>query len=151
MNIKKHDNTAFDLANESFGQYSAEYTFEEALSNGMLVNVTSWVRHEMGFAENRYRVEVAVTARVWKTIVCVSPLAKVWQTVVGRGNDMLWLASYALHKGRQVGLEAANFECFLPTEDDFGTECIKQLRVERTRPDGRPVIVIGYTEEFAMR
>ena len=150
MNIKKHDNTAFDLANESFGQYSAEYTFEEALSNGLLVTVTSWVRHEMGFAENRYRVEVAVTARVWKTIVCVSPLAKVWQTVVGRGNDMLWLASYALHKARQVGLEAANFECFLPTEDDFGTECIKQLRAERRTQDGRPVIVIGYVEEFAM-
>lgn len=150
MNIKKHDNTAIDLTNENFGQYSAEYTFEEALSNGLLVNVTSWVRHEMGFAENRYRVEVAVTARLWKTIVRVSPLAKVWQTVVGRGNDTLWLASYALHKGRQVGLEAANFECFLPTEDDFGTDCIKQLRVERTRPEGRPVIVIGYVEEFAV-
>lgn len=64
MNIKKHDNTAIDLANESFGNYSAEYTFEEALSNGVLVNVTSWVRHEMGFGENRYRVEVAVTARL---------------------------------------------------------------------------------------
>ena len=151
MNIKKHDNTAIDLANENFGQYSAEYTFEEALSNGMLLNVTSWVRHEMGFGENRYRVEVAVTARLWKTIVCVSPLAKVWQTVVGRGNDVLWLASYTLHKARQVGLEAATFECFLPTEDDFGTECIKQLRAMRSTQDGRPRIVIGYEDELAKR
>ena len=150
MNIKKHDNTAFDLAKECFGQYSSEYTFEEGLSNGVLLNVTSWVRHEMGFGESRYRVEVAVTARLWKTIVRVSPLAKVWQTVVGRGNDVLWLASYALHKARQVGLEAANFECFLPTEDDFGTECIKQLRAERSTQNGRPVIVIGYVEEFAI-
>jgi hypothetical protein len=151
MNIKKHDNTAIDLAKESFAPYSAEQTFEEALSNGLLLNVTSWVRHEMGFGESRYRVEVAVTARLWRTIVRVSPLAKVWQTVVGRGNDVLWLSSYALHKARQVGLEAANFECFLPTEDDFGTECIKQLRAERRTPDGRHVIVIGYAEEFAMR
>lgn len=151
MNIKKHDNTAIDLANESFGQYSADYSFDEALSNGVLLNVTSWVRHEMGFGENRYRVEVAVTARLWKTIVRVSPLAKVWQTVVGRGNDVLWLASYALHRGRQVGLEAATFECFLPTEDDFGTECVKHLRAERFRQDERPVIVIGYAEEIASR
>lgn len=151
MNIKKHDQTAFDLAKESFGEYSREYTFEEALLNGVLVNVTSWVRHEMGFGENRYRVEVAVTARLWKTIVRVSPLAKVWQTVVGRGNDVLWLASYALHKARQVGLEAASFECFLPTEDDFGTECIKQLHAERSTQDERPKIVIGYLDEFDLR
>ena len=150
MNIKKHDHMAIDLATESFGDYSREHTFEEALANGVLVNVTSWVRHEMGFGENRYRVEVAVTARLWRTIVRVSPLAKVWQSVVGRGNDVLRLASYALHKGRQVGLEAANFECFLPTEDDFGTECIKQLRAARSRHEGRPVIVIGYLEEFAI-
>jgi hypothetical protein len=151
MTIKKHDNTAFDLANENFGHCSAEYSFDEALSNGVLVNVTSWVRHEMGFGENRYRVEVAVSARLWKTIVRVSPLAKVWQTVVGRGNDVLWLASYALHRARQVGLEAATFECFLPTEDDFGTECVKHLRAERFRQDGRPVIVIGYAEEIVLR
>jgi hypothetical protein len=151
MNIKKHDHTAFDLANESFASDSREFTFEEALSNGVLVNVTSWVRHEMGFGENRYRVEVAVTARLWKTIVRVSPLAKVWQTVVGRGNDVLWLASYALHKARQVGLETASFECFLPTEDDFGTECIKQLRAMRSTQDGRPKVVIGYDDELPMR
>lgn len=93
MAIKRHDNSAIDLSQVSFGDYSGEYTFEEARSNGTLVNVTSWVRHEMGFGESRYRVQVAVTARLWKTIVRVSPLAKVWQTVVGRGNDVLWLAS----------------------------------------------------------
>jgi hypothetical protein len=148
MNIKKLDNTAFDLAKESFGDYSREFTFEEALSNGVLVNVTSWVRHEMGFAESRYRVEVAITARLWKTIVRVSPLAKVWQTVVGRGNDVLWLASYALQKARQAGLEAANFQSFLPSEDDYGTECVKHLRAERTEDAGRWVVVIGFIEEF---
>lgn len=151
MNIKKHNHTAHDLANESFGEYSREFTFEEALLNGLLVNVTSWVRHEMGFGENRYRVEVAVTARLWKTIVRVSPLAKVWQTVVGRGNDVLWLASYALHKARQAGLEAASFESFLPTEDDYGTECIKQLRAERSNEGRRSTVVIGFADEFSKR
>ena len=150
MTLKKYDNSAIDLSQVSFGDYSAEQTFEEALSNGTLVNVTSWVRHEMGFGESRYRVEVAVTARLWKTIVCVSPLAKVWQSVVGRGNDVLWLASYALHKARQIGSETANFQCCLPTEDDWGTDCIKPLRVQRSRHDERPVIVIGYVDELVM-
>jgi hypothetical protein len=81
--------------------------------------------------------------------VRISPLAKVWQTVVGRGNDVLWLASYALHKARQVGLEVASFDSFLPTEDDYGTECIKHLRVERSMQEGKSIIVIGYDDEFA--
>ena len=150
MSIKKQNNTAIDLASECFGESVSEYSFEEALANGLLVNVTSWVRHEMGFGESRYVVQVAVTARLWKTIVCISPLAKVWQSVVGRGNDVLWLASYALHKARQVGDASANFQCFLPTEDDWGTECIKRLRAERREENGRPVVVIGYAEELAL-
>lgn len=147
MNVKRVETAVYDLAIESFGNRSAEYTFEEALGNGVLINVTSWVRHEMGFGPNRYSVQVAVTARLWKTIVRISPLARVWQTAVGRGNDVLWLASYALHKGRQVGNEAANFQCFLPTDDDWGTECVKQLRAVRST-ESKPVIVIGYVEEF---
>ena len=149
MTIKKYDNSAIDLTSESFGEYVSEYSFQEALQNGLVVNVTSWVRHEMGFGSNRYVVQVAVTARLWKTIVSISPLAKVWQTVVGRGNDVLWLASYALRKARQVGDDAANFDCFLPTEDDWGTECIKPLRAERREENGKPVVVIGYAEEMA--
>lgn len=150
MTLKKYDNSAIDLSRVSFGDYVSEYSYEEALSNGLLVNVTSWVRHEMGFGESRYSVQVAVTARLWKTVVRISPLAKVWQTVVGRGNDVLWLASYALHKAHRVGMEAASFQSFLPTDDDCGTECIKQLRVQRRVEHGKPVIVIGYAEEFAI-
>ena len=151
MTIKKYDNAAIDLSEESFGDFVSEFSFEEALANGLLVNVRSWVRHEMGFGKNRYVVQVAVTARLWKTVVCISPLAKRWQTVVGRGNDVLWLASYALLKARQVGRNAAAFQCFLPTEDDWGAECIKPLRVERREENGKPVVVIGYAEEFATR
>jgi hypothetical protein len=150
MTINKFDNRAIDLSQSSFGEYVSEYSFEEALANGLLLNVTSWVRHEMGFGTNRYVVQVAVTARLWKTIVRISPLAKVWQTVVGRGNDVLWLASYAMHKARQVGSDSANFQCFLPTDDDWGTECIKPLRIERREENGKPVVVIGFAEEFAM-
>lgn len=149
MTIKKHDNSAIDLSDVGFGDYTGECTFDEGIASGVLLNVSSWVRNEMNFGKSRYSVEVAVTARLWKTIVRISPLAKRWQTVVGRGNDVLWLASYALHKARQVGQDTANFQCFLPTEDDWGTECIKLLRIRCSFQEGRSVIVIGYVEEFA--
>ena len=150
MTTRKYDNSAIDLSQESLASYVSEYSFEEALANGLLVNVTSWVCHEMGFGPSRYSVQVAVTASLWKTIVRISPLAKVWQTVVGRGNDVLWLAAYAMHRARQVGGDAANFQCFLPTEDDWGSECVKPLRVEAREENGKPRIVIGYVEEFAL-
>lgn len=149
MTIKKHDNSAIDLSNVGFGDYTGECTFDEGVASGLLLNVSSWVRNEMNFGKTRYSIEVAVTAQLWKTIVRISPLAKRWQTVVGRGNDVLWLASYALHKACQVGQDTANFQCFLPTEDDWGTECIKLLRVQCSIQEGRSVVVIGYVEEFA--
>lgn len=148
MTIKKLDNTAINLANESFGTYTSEYSFEEALASGVLLNVTSWVRHEMGFGESRYSVQVAITARLWKTIVRIAPLAKRWQTVASRGNDVLWLASYALQKARLIGDEVANFQCFLPCDDDWGTECIKHLRAERSQHGKKGVVVIGFAEEL---
>ncbi len=150
MTINKYDNTALDLSENSFGEYVSEYSFAEALASGLLLDVTSWVQHEMGYGTNRYQVKVAVTARLWKTIVRISPLAKAWQTVVGRGNDVLWLAAYALQRAQQVKRDEANFQCFLPTEDDWGTECIKPLRIERREENGKPVVVIGFVEEFAM-
>ena len=114
------------------------------------MNVTSWVRQEMGFGPNRYCVQVAVTARLWKTIVRISPLAKRWQTVVSRGNDVLWLSAYAWQRARQVHRDAANFQCFLPTDDDWGSECLKPLRVEHRQEKGKRVVVIGFAEEFVL-
>ena len=150
MTINDYDNGAIDLTQNSFGDYASEYSFAEAVAQGHLLNVTSWVRHEMGFGPNRYRVQVALTAPLWKTIVRISPLAKRWQTVVSRGNDVLWLSAYALQRAQQVHRDAANFQCFLPTDDDWGTECIKPLRVERRQEKGKPVVVIGFVEEFVL-
>lgn len=150
MTIKKHDNTAIDLSQLSFPEVSSEYSFEQALENGLIVNVTSWVQREMGFGPTRYRVQVAVTARLWRAIVSIAPLAKAWQTVTGRGNDVLWLAAYALQKAKRYGSESARFDCFLPTEDDWGTDCIKPLYIRTGEEKGKPWVVIGYPEDFAV-
>ncbi len=102
----------------------------------------TWVPHSGAGAQ------VAVTANLWRTIVRISPLAKVWQTVVGRGNDVLWLASYALRKASQVGDQSATYQCFLPTDDDWGTESVKPLFASRCAGNGKQVVVIGYADEF---
>ena len=150
MTIKKFDNTAHDLSVESFSNYPSEYSFEHALENGLVVNVTSWVQREMGFGPTRYRIQVAVTAQLWKSIVTIAPMAKVWQTVTGRGNDVLWLAAYAMQKAKRYGAESARFQCFLPTDDDWGTQAIKPLYVREGEENGKPHIVIGYVEDFAV-
>ncbi len=150
MSMNKYDSTAIDLSQTSFGDYLSEYSFDEGLTRGLLMNVTSWVQHEMGYGKNRYCVQVAVTTQLWRTIVRISPLAKRWQTVVSRGNDVLWLGSYALQRAQQVTKDRENFQCFLPTDDDWGTECIKQLRIERRQEKGKRVVVIGFTEEFVL-
>ena len=150
MSMNKYDSTAIDLSETCFGDYVSEYSFEEAAASGQLMNVTSWVQHEMGYGKNRYSVQVAVTAQLWRTIVRISPLAKRWQTVVSRGNDVLWLGSYTLQRAQQVTKDRENFQCFLPTDDDWGTECIKQLRIERRQEKGKPVVVIGFAEEFVL-
>jgi hypothetical protein len=150
MTIDKYENTAFDLAQITLGEQVSEYAFADAVAEGLLLNVTSWVRHEMGFGPNRYGVQVALTARLWKTIVRISPLAKRWQTVVSRGNDVMWLSAYALQRAQQIHRDAANFQCFLPTDDDWGTECIKQLRVVRRKEKGKRVVVIGFAEECVL-
>jgi hypothetical protein len=62
---------------------------ETLITHGPGFGEQARVRHEMGFGESRYRVQVAVTARLWKTIVRVSPLAKVWQTVVPSWSNVL--------------------------------------------------------------
>ncbi len=150
MTSNEYDNRAIDLTQHSFGDYVNEYSFAEAIAGGQLLNVTSWVHHEMGFGPNRYCVPVALTARLWKVIVRISPLAKRWQTVVSRGNDVLWLSAYALQRAQQIHRDAANFQCFLPTDDDWGIECIKPLRVERRQEKGKRVVVIGFREEFVV-
>lgn len=150
MTVKKFDNMAIDLSHESFNEFASEYSFDYALENGLLVNVTSWVKKEMGFAPHRYRIQVAVTARLWRDIVTISPVAKKWQSVTGRGNDLLWLAAYALEKARRVGDFECRFRCFLPTADSWDEECYPKLYAKRGKDNGRLHVVIGYAEEFTM-
>lgn len=140
---------AIDLSRSTLARSVSEYSLEQALANGVVVKVSSWVIPEMGFHPQGFRVHVVVTARLWKTIATVSPVVERYQTVRGRGDDVMWLAAYALRKAREVGQEAATFDAFIPTVGDEDVEGIKSLRVGWCEDGDKRWVMIGFPEEWA--
>ena len=84
------------------------------------MNVTAWVHREMGFGEQeqRFRVHAAVTGQLLRTLHTIPPAIGYFQTVRGRGNDVLWLAGWSLRKAREVGMNFAYFQAVLPTAEE---------------------------------
>ena len=124
-------------------------TYRELADQGRLVNVTNWVQPEMTFCKKGGRVQLMLTAELWRLLVSISPWARRWQTIRSRGNELLWLASFALRQARSQGRHAYTFQAFLPTEDD--SDGYQTLRVEySTNHSGRPVILIGFAEHLAL-
>ena len=135
-----------EFESESFGNYASEYSIEEMLQEGGLVKVTAWVRSDMGFATNDVRVHAAITASLWCTIVSVPASCRLWQTIRGRGNQVMWMAAWALRLARERGDDSARFQSFLPTSDDDDNPG-KALRTVTHRQAGRNWIVIEHCEE----
>ncbi len=140
-----HTNTELDRA--SFSPGEATYSFEELIENGALIKVTSWVTREMGFAKGHYRVHVAMTVKLWQVLHRIPKELTFFQTVRGRGHDVLWLAGWALQQARRNGMEHVKYLAVLPTHED--EEDVKLLRVECGESGDRQApVVIGLPEEF---
>lgn len=123
--------------------------YRELAHQGQLMNVSSWVRPEMGFNESSGRARALITAELWRLLVSISPWAKRWQTTHSRGRDVLWMASYALQQARKVGRQSYTFQAFLPTDDD--EEALFMLRVEYAATEsGRTMVLIGLAEQTAL-
>lgn len=149
MRAKQKRQTAevIDLKNEAFGQRT--YSYEQLLGSGCLVNVTAWVRPEMHFGEGemRYRVDAAVTAKLWRTLHQIPGDVRFFQTVRSRGHDVVWISSWALSQARKAGLDCVFFQVVLPTSEN--EEDCKTLKVRYViGRDGRPRVTIGFPEEF---
>ena len=147
--LKKDDIHVADLADENLVQQTSDYSYRELVTRGVVVDVTRWLQTEMGFAEYHFQVDVAVTAKLWKTIVTISPVSKAWQTMESRGCDLLLLAFHSLQHARLVGQSHALFSCFLPTDDD-ADDFVHRLRAERSVDGGHRAIVIGFADEFPL-
>lgn len=146
--INQQDNAQIDLSEESLNNVTP-FSFELALARGIIVEVTDWVGPEIGFGRSFYRTRVALTARVWDTLLQAyvrqknGSLEKLFRE---KRNDILWLAAQALE--RATGSDATNFTMYLPMGQ--GIEDCKTLRVEcRDREDrDYSQVLIGFPEDF---
>lgn len=148
-NPNRIDNTAIDLAAESFNS-GTPYSFELALTRGMVVEVTEWVLPDIGFGRSSYRTRVVLTARLWDTLLqaYVRRRNGAPEELGKRRNDVLWLAAQALKRAAYDGSGAANFSMYLPREEE--REC-RTLRVECIERKWREIcqVTIGFPEDFA--
>lgn len=137
-----------ELADASFQEHvEGSYSFEELTGEGVLIRVTSWVTREMGFAEGRYRVQVAMTVKLWAVLHRIPKELTFFQTVRGRGHDVLWLAGWALSRARRDGMDQVKYLVALPTDEQ--EEDAKLLHAQYGQSaDGTPHVVIGLPEEF---
>ena len=147
--LSKLDTADITLSDETIDNLTP-YSLEAALARGIIIEVTEWVPTEIGFGRGYFRTRVALTKRVWDTML---------QAYVRRENDTLdwmfrrrqndvfWLAAQALD--RAVGCDAATFKMYLPAGKKI--EHCKMLRVEYQEREerGYSQVLIGYPEDFA--
>lgn len=144
----KNDNNQFDLAQESINN-STPSSFELALVRGMIVEVTDWVTPEIGFGRSFFRTRVALTARLWDSLLQAYVRQKndaLEHFFNQKRNDILWLAAQAMERSKDA--DATNFTMYLPMAGEV-EEC-KTLRVEcrdRKEQDYAQVL-IGFPRDF---
>lgn len=124
------------------------FSFEQALARGIIVEVSDWADADIGFGRRFYRTRIALTARVWDTLLqsCVrNKNAERERDYQARSKDILWLAAQAL---KESGRDAVSFSISLPMGN--GIEDCRTVRVEcREREEHRySQVLIGYPEDF---
>lgn len=148
MKIAQSPKPLAELSDASFSEcVEGSYSFEELTAEGVLIKVTSWVTREMGFVDGRYRVQVAMTARLWSLLHRFPEELSFFQTVRGRGHDVLWLAAWALRRARRHGMEQVKYLACLPTGEVEEDAKLLHATVGHSE-DGRSHVIIGLPEEF---
>ncbi|HEX8911282.1 MAG TPA: DUF6573 family protein [Humisphaera sp.] len=114
------------------------YTREQAIADGVLVDLTEWAR-ETGFV-----VPVACTAAVWDGyVVPDSALAAQGQSARGRGHDLLWMLFHAIRSlppggggGERLGFDVL---FLMPPET---RETVRLAAVIGPGDDAEPVLTV---------
>lgn len=119
QNRNQFESFAYELSEESFNNVTP-YSFELALTRGIIVEVTDWVLPDIGFGKGCFRVRVALTTRLWDVLLQTYVRLKNGQAMEAckNRNDVLWLAAQALRRAEQAGSQAANFEIYLPSLEE---------------------------------
>ena len=81
---------------ELFGEVIHSYTRQQAIEDGVLIDLTEWASADKGFYGG-FTCPVAVTATVWADIKAI-PDSHSYQDVRGRAHDLLFMASLTCRK-----------------------------------------------------
>jgi len=114
------------------------YTREEAVEDGVLVDVTEWASADKGF-HGGFRCPVALTRALWEVVDIDSRKHRGGGDTRGRAHDVLWMGSLALRSAMRRERNTATFALFLSNGR-------KKKATLRVTADGDGV-VIGFPEE----
>lgn len=88
--------TATETMTEMFGEPISIYTREQAIEDGVLVDVTEWASADKGFIGG-FTCPVAITSAVWTLVDIDSKKGnRTCQSTRGRAHDVLFMASLAV-------------------------------------------------------
>lgn len=149
MKTLQHPQSKKAIGDQRLPPVESTYSFEELVDNGAVIKVTSWASRQMGFTGGRLRVDVAVTVRLWRVLHKIPPELTFFQTVRGRGHDVLWLAGWALRRARRHGIDQVKYLAALPTSEDDDDAKLLCAQCGATE-SGRPYALIGLAEEFPL-
>lgn len=126
----------------TFGDPIHVYTREQAIEDGVLVDLTEWASADKGF-HGGFTCPVAVTSALWNAIEAIPASLAGVADVRGRAHDVLWMASLAVRGMIRRGIEDRAFEAHLPFK---GTR--KRTQILRVSFDGNEGFTIGFPEDF---
>jgi len=124
-----------DTLTEVFGDVISVYTREQAIEDGVLVDVTEWGSSTKGFIGG-FNCPVVFTRALWGAVETKTTN----QDTRGRAHDVLFMASLALKAALARKLDGTNFQVLLRV----GRKVKQILRVVA---DGDGV-TIGFPEDF---
>jgi hypothetical protein len=140
---------------ELFGEPISVYTRAQAITEGVLVDVTAWASSGPDGMLGGFTVPVAITRTLWAVIdidARDNPHEPRWRTRArqrgestrGRARDVLWLAAVAARCAPDRDI--VRYPVLMTLEGTGGTLVPKTLRIE-ARIDGDGV-TIGFSEDF---
>jgi hypothetical protein len=138
-----------------FGEPIFVYTRQQAIEDGILVDVTAWAGDGPEGMLGGFTVPVALTHSLWATVDIDNPDERdepEWRRLAresgestrGRAHDVLWLAAIAARRAR--GADRLRYSVLMTTTAGGGRPVQTRLRLE-ARIDGDGV-TIGFPEDF---
>ncbi len=117
-----------ETVTEMFGEVIHAYTREQAIEDGVLVDVTEWASAEKGF-HGGFTCPVVVTSALWNAIEMI-PKSATGASVRGRAHDVLWMASLAVRGMIKRDIQDGHFK--------VGPDAVKKSAVP-----GQPAAPLG--------